>query len=124
MPRFEKLEEIAYSLLDKRDSRCFHVAFILKKNRVLSIGWNKQTTHPLIKKYNYQPFSKTHAELAAVVKFGEIDCSNLDLAVLRINKNNKLDLSKPCSGCSHMIHQLNFKNIYYTTQFGSWERAV
>jgi tRNA(Arg) A34 adenosine deaminase TadA len=122
--RFEKLEEIAYSLLDKRDSRCFHVAFILKKKRILSIGWNKSATHPLTKKYNYQPFAKTHAELAAVIRLGEIDCSNLDLAVLRINKNDKIDSSKPCSGCAHMIKQLNFRNVYYTSSDGNWLQGV
>lgn len=121
---FEKLEEIAYSLLDKRDSRCFHVAFILKKKRIISIGWNKSSTHPLTKKYNYQPFAKTHAELAAVIRLGEMDCSDFDMAVLRINKNDKIDSSKPCVGCSHMIKQLNFRNVYYTSANGEWLEGV
>ena len=73
-------------------------------------------------KYNYVNKNKekisdivgTHSELNAVIKLGEEDCSKLTLVNTRINRNNILDHSAPCHGCSDMINQLNFKNVYYT----------
>ena len=52
--------------------------------------------------------------LSAVIKLGEEDCSGLTLINTRINRNDELDYSAPCSGCRDMIKQLNFKNVYYS----------
>jgi cytidine deaminase len=73
-------------------------------------------------KYNYVNKNKekisdivgTHSELNAVIKLGIEDCSKLTLVNTRINRNNLLDHSAPCNGCSDMIKQLNFKNVYHT----------
>jgi deoxycytidylate deaminase len=83
---------------------------------------NNSKTHPMNLKYNYinkinEKISEivgTHSELNAVIRFGEEDCSNLTLVNTRINRNNLLDHSAPCCGCSDMIRQLNFKNVYHT----------
>lgn len=54
-----------------------------------------------------------HSEMDAVIKLGATDCSGLSIVNTRINRNNELDMSKPCSGCLHMLRSLNFNNIYY-----------
>jgi deoxycytidylate deaminase len=66
----------------------------------------------------------THSELNAVIKLGEEDCSKLTLVNTRINRNNILDHSAPCSGCSDMINQLNFKDVYYCNSNGKFEKFV
>jgi deoxycytidylate deaminase len=121
---FNKIIEVTYALINKHnaDLRCRHFSFILDRNRIVSIGMNSTKTHPMNLKYNYINKNKekisdivgTHSELNAVIKLGEEDCSRLTLVNTRINRNNLLDHSAPCSGCSDMIHQLNFKNVYYT----------
>ena len=43
----------------------------------------------------------------------------VNLLVIRIDKNNKLQMAKPCSHCLETIKQLNIiKNIYYSTGNG------
>ena len=64
----------------------------------------------------------THSELSAVIKLGEEDCSGLTLVNTRINRNNLLDFSAPCSGCSDMIRQLNFKEVWYSNANGLFNK--
>ena len=121
---FNKIIEVTYALINKHnaDLRCRHFSFILDRNRIISIGMNSTKTHPMNLKYNYINKNKekisdivgTHSELNAVIKLGIEDCSRLTLVNTRINRNNLLDHSAPCNGCSDMIKQLNFKNVYHT----------
>jgi deoxycytidylate deaminase len=129
---FYKFVEISHALINKHsaDLRCRHFSFIIDKNKIVSIGLNSLKTHPKNLKYNYvnknnQSISNivgTHSELSAVIKLGEEDCSGLTLVNTRINRNDELDFSAPCSGCLDMIKQLNFKNIYYSNTEGRFEK--
>lgn len=129
---FNKIIEVTYALINKHnaDLRCRHFSFILDRNRIISIGMNSLKTHPLNLKYNYVNKNKesisnivgTHSELNAVIKLGIEDCSKLTLVNTRINRNNMLDFSAPCSGCSDMIKQLNFKNVYYSNIDGEFNK--
>jgi hypothetical protein len=91
---------------------------------------NSTKTHPLNLKYNYvnkdnksiSDIVGTHSELNAVIRLGEEDCSRLTLINTRINRNNVLDYSAPCSGCSDMIKQLNFKNVYFSNVQGKFDK--
>jgi deoxycytidylate deaminase len=129
---FDKIIEVTYALINKHnaDLRCRHFSFILDRNRIISIGMNSTKTHPMNLKYNYINKNKqkisdivgTHSELNAIIKLGIEDCSKLTLINTRINRNNLLDNSAPCHGCSDMINQLNFKNVFYTTCEGIFEK--
>jgi hypothetical protein len=122
---FRKCTEISYALLKKHGNyRCKHFSFIFHKNRLLSIGFNNPSkTHPRNLKIGF--FSRNgdnishtvgvHSELSAILKLGEEDCSKFTLINTRINRNNVLDLSKPCKSCSSLVKQLNFKKIFYST---------
>lgn len=125
---FKKCTEISYALLKKHgDYRCKHFSFIFNKNRLLSIGINNPNkTHPKnleIGFYNRkgEDISHTigvHSELSAILKLGEEDCSKFLIVNTRINRNHKLDLSKPCDGCTSLLEQLNFKKVYFSTTSG------
>lgn len=129
---FNKIIEISYALINKHsaDLRCRHFSFILDRNRIISIGLNSLKTHPLNLKYKYvnknnQSISNivgTHSELSAVIKLGQEDCSDFTLINTRINRNNRLDFSAPCSGCCDMIQQLNFKNVYFSNNEGKFQK--
>lgn len=130
---FDKIIEVSYALINKHnaDLRCRHFSFIMDKNKIISIGLNSLKTHPKNLKYNYvnklnQNISDivgTHSELSAVIKLGEEDCSGLTLVNTRINRNNELDFSAPCSGCLDMIKQLNFKNVYFSNNSGTFDKV-
>jgi hypothetical protein len=41
------------------------------------------------------------------------------MLVLRIDRNGKLNISKPCRGCQSVISQFNLKEIWYSDKDGN-----
>ena len=124
MKVLKKIEEIGFALTPKnrRDSKFFHVAVIFQRNKILSIGQNSFKTHPVARKYGHRN-SVLHAEVAAIIRHGLDDCSGLNLAVLRVNRNNELAISKPCVHCQSIIDNVGFKKVFYTNEQGVWEQV-
>ncbi len=122
MINLKRFEETAFSLIPqyRGDLRCFHIAGIFKKGKLISLGYNKDTTHPKIKEYQYHRMAGLHAELSACLRGGRDDYSDCEMAVLRIDKNNKLNSSHPCNGCLHCITSTGFKRVYFTNSDGDW----
>lgn len=122
MINFNKLEEIAYALVPRYrgDMRCFHVAAIYYKRRLVSIGYNQVKTHPKVRQLGYHTISGVHAELKACIRAGKEDYSGHEIAVLRIDRNDGLNESKPCVTCNSLIESLNFRNCFYTNSVGEW----
>lgn len=110
----------AYSLIPTPRPQFFHVAGIFLKDRPIAITTNSFSTHPLTLRYNYVPGSKSHAELRACLRGRREDYTGYTIAVLRVDRNGRLNMSEPCSGCADMIKQLNFKRLYYTNERGQW----
>ena len=130
---FERFVEISRALVpSKWCNKSFHTTFILRKGKIQSIGVNSDKTHPSILKYNYKgsdgadirPFVGLHSELSAVLKYGEEDCSSCTFINIRIDKNGELNMSKPCVGCQHLLEQVGFKRLYFSTPTGDFEEWV
>ena len=123
--RFSRLIDIAKALYHQ-NLRCFHVTFILKKGKILSIGTNSSKTHPRNTRLNYRGQDGsdlryqigTHAELSAVLRYGAEDCSDCIFVNIRVDKNGQLLYSHPCAGCSSLMRQIGFKKFYYSTVNG------
>lgn len=99
--------------------RFTHVAYILDGKQIICTGTNKPKTHPLLKKYPYREESNhIHAELDAILKLGKRDCSKYTIVVIRLGRSSHPRYSKPCPGCMHILKQLNFKSIWYSTDDG------
>ena len=94
--------------------RTFHTTFIVKGSKILSIGINTDKTHPRTLRFNYHCQPKTHSELSAVIKLGKEDCSDFTFINIRLTKDDKTAISKPCSGCMDMLSQVGFKKIIYS----------
>lgn len=128
MKIFNKVKEISFALLNEHPSlhRCRHFSFIVDGSRIIKIGFNRSKTHPRNLKYSY--VNRTgqymgdqvgvHSEMDAVIKLGMSNCTGLTIINTRIDRNNKLAMSKPCQGCTDMLKQLNFSNVYYYNGVG------
>jgi len=117
--KFSRLISIASALTGRTEVRYHHVAFILRKGNILSIGNNISKTHPITMKHPYKAGEKAniHAELDSILKlrYNIQDFSGYTMVVMRLRSSGKLGLSKPCVGCQSVMNQLNFKDIYYST---------
>lgn len=128
--------EIAFAMCPtnrkKEGTRAAHVAVLVKKNRIIKIGWNKHRTHPRTKRFPYVGSNIKynnvnvciHAELDVLMKSGKSDLSDHEIIVLRVDGENKLNNSKPCYGCMTALKQHKLKNIYFSNSDGKIEQKA
>lgn len=127
----KKAIEVSYAFAGKRPhpQRCRHFSFIMDGLKVVSMGVNSPKTHPLNLRFNYVNRDRdsiaslvgTHSELNAVTKIGRDACRGLVLVNTRINRNDDLDCSRPCPGCTDMIRRLGFRAVFHTVKGGGFE---
>ena len=128
---FERLEEIAQSLLDNHNAnRCRHFSFIVYKNRLIATGLNCNKTHPLnlrnrkisrITGEDYSNQKQTCSELNAILKLKRltnIDTRKCTLINLRYDRNDNKALAKPCMSCTSLLKYHNFKQVIWSTSQG------
>ncbi|MFA5758759.1 MAG: hypothetical protein WC942_05290 [Clostridia bacterium] len=121
-----KIVEISKALVSIPHGKNKHFSFIVKRNNILSIGWNDYTkTHPMAKE-NGCLFGSIHSELSAVVRFsGKIsDLQKCTLINTRVNTHHKFGMSKPCHSCQQLIMRIGFKEVWYTDWNGIFRKMV
>lgn len=129
---FDKLTEIAYALCDfsRHDLRTFHVSFLMRRSKILSIGINKRRNHTINlrnRKHNRSGIDISDAKFQCSEyrtlkksKVQNIDYPKCDLINIRINRGNQLCLACPCESCLSLINHFSIKNVYYTDEFGKF----
>jgi deoxycytidylate deaminase len=116
----KKAIKIAYSLCPtNKEIRTSHIAFLIKSNIIEKIGVNKRRTHPEISKHPYhEGHVGVHAELDCILKLDKEDLRDYKMLVLRVDRKNKLNMSKPCPGCSSLINQFNVGEVWHSDKTG------
>lgn len=104
-----------------RCHRCSHIAYLLKHNKIVHIGFNKIKTHPLLKYYPKHS-NGIHAELDVIMKSNMDDLSSYTLVVIRVGRNGKITMSKPCKSCQNIISQYNIFECYYSDFNGNLKK--
>lgn len=106
------------------ERRTSHVAFLVKKSKIVHIGVNLAKSHPITMEHEYQEYQHTgvHAELNVCIKSGKENLRKYKLVVIRINRHNKMTNSKPCLGCQGIINQFDVGEVWYSTDEGSFEK--
>lgn len=122
----EKLIVKARALYDLPHGRCKHFTFILKRNKVVSVGWNNTIkTHPMAATYGHKFFA-IHSELSALRNFpfpiGEL--ANFDMVNIRIRKDDTLAIAKPCEACERMLVAFRPRSLWFTNNLGNFERYL
>jgi len=133
---FNKLTEIAFALCDfsSHDLRAFHVSFLLRRSKILSIGINKKCTHTINlknRKFNRSGVNISDAKFKCAEfcclwksKKQNIDYHKCKLVVIRITRKNKLGMSAPCESCLSLLRHFNIKEVYFTTESGEFVQQI
>lgn len=95
-------------------------AVVVKGNRVLSTGFNKDKTHPA----SWHYFKSTHAEFDAIRKVPREQLKDTTIYVFRATKDGSPALSRPCPTCFEMIKAFGIKKICYTDNNSFKEEIV
>lgn len=86
-------------------------AVVVKKNKVLGIGFNKpHKTSPK----SLHPFKTVHAELDAILDCNRKAVKGSVIYVYREFKDGTPANSKPCQYCEIMLKRAGIKKVFYT----------
>lgn len=134
--KYEKLLEISMALLPQIEGSCKHTAFLMRRNRIVTVGWPRPfQTHTVCR--GQTRFESIHAETAAILNFREFfnakvkknaKIPNMDIVSIRLSTDSLVEErpilrnAKPCSACLKLILSLSpIKRLWYTTDEG-WKR--
>jgi deoxycytidylate deaminase len=100
-----------------------HAAVIVKAGRVLSVGRNRDKTHPdaVGVDKDGEVFTRTiHAEMDA---FSRVKNKNhlkgATIYVARKGRNDEAGMSCPCKMCQGLINKYGLKKAVFTTEYGT-----
>lgn len=104
------------------DRQFIHSSVILRRSKVIAVGFNERRTHPLAKKYGYRD-DFVHAELDAILQVPKNKLHNLDLVNFRFSPSGDLRMAKPCEKCFPWVSAV-FRNVFYSDPGGNIVRIV
>lgn len=91
-----------------------HGSVIVKGGRVISTGYNKERSHPMIVSSEHiKDHCSVHAEIDAIKRAKDV--SGATIYVARVNRQGKARDSRPCSRCYKAIEEHGIRKIIYTT---------
>lgn len=106
----------ALELAKRSTERHRHGAVLVKNGNVLSWGYNKMKSHPLVFGDNAEDLIKNHsgvhAEVDAIRKVANPE--NAVLYVARLRRTGEPGLSKPCDRCEKAIADAGIKKVIFT----------
>ena len=137
-PDFDRLVAVAKRLWasSKTQDAHFHVTFALRRKRTMAYGINKRaTTHPRNCQIPYIGMHTghllckeigVHSEMACILRLGRESCRDITFVNVRIGLSGQVLMAKPCFGCGHLLRQIGFRNVFYSTaegEFALWNPA-
>ena len=98
--------------IEKKKKEKFHYAYLLANGKTeISEGKNNFIEN--------ETCTTIHAEINALekIKKWRVCPKNIDLIVIKINKNGDIGKGKPCDHCLYLLSnsKVNVKNVYYST---------
>lgn len=99
-----------------------HYSFIVQNNKIIEMGMNRSIHKGGVRHLGYSDESKLHSEVDAYFKAkGHPSFSkdeSFEIINIRLNRQNEMRTSKPCSCCYNFLSGLGAKNCYFTTDVG------
>jgi len=106
-----------------KDLQYKHAAVIVKAGRVLSIGRNRDKTHPnsiLIDEDGNSYTLSVHAEMDAISRVKNKDqLRGATIYIARKGRTGHPGMSCPCKMCQDLINKYGMKRAVFTTDYGS-----
>ncbi len=111
---------LASTIAAKSPSRFRLGAVLVKRNRVLSVGWNNMSkSHPLQQKYcDHDHALGLHAEVHSCLGVSLPELNGANMYVARVLRDGTLALAKPCRVCQRFLISVGIRKVTYTTDEG------
>lgn len=111
--RYQRFARIALQLASEADYDVTYqlCALVVKRNRVLSVGYNQPKTHPISVA---TPLQQQHAEHSALIRCPEGLHRGSDLIVARVKPSGLPGLARPCNACWDVLRLYGIRRVFYT----------
>ena len=99
-----------------------HAAVIVKAGRVLSVGRNRNKTHPdsILYEDGERILKTIHAEFDAISRVkNKKQLKGATIYVARIGRSGDPGMSCPCDMCQGLISKYGLKRAIFTTDYGT-----
>jgi deoxycytidylate deaminase len=122
--RYVDLAAITANLSDRKKNKTGCV-ILDKNNRVVSIGFNSDKTHPTQWRYathvGNEKACHLHAEIAALVRLRRHQTPHTAI-VVRLLANGNRSMAKPCKICQAALIDIGIEKVYFTNKKGEVEK--
>jgi deoxycytidylate deaminase len=110
---------IRLAIRQARSSTCHPYRFgaVIANKNVVSVGKNKQKTHPK----STSIWKRIHAEFDAVSAAKRSNLIGTTLFVARLTPENTLGWSRPCEDCIRILRSKGIAEIVYVNSAGNFE---
>ncbi len=104
-------------------STCRHQlgAVLVKGNRIISVGFNKDKTS--VRRSNH-PFAAIHSETDCLASALPFEIENATMYIYRELKNGLVANAMPCRWCREALKKAKVKRICYTIENGYKEEEL
>jgi deoxycytidylate deaminase len=106
---------IAAKAATKSKMRARVGAYVDTSTHGRGVGWNQAKTHPLLRVFKYDDWCGLHAEMHACLGAEVKGCT---IYVVRLLKNGRWGMAKPCVHCHRMLKELGVKKVVYSNGIG------
>jgi deoxycytidylate deaminase len=105
-----------------RDRDCYYqlCALVVKRNRVISVGYNNPKTHPLAN----TKMRQLHAEMDAIIGCTKAELDGAEIVVVRARRDGKVGMAKPCRACDDFIRRVGLRRVYYTVDGSNIDNPI
>lgn len=112
LQRHHRFAQIALNIARELDQEITHqlCAIIVRKNKILSVGYNSPKTHPIAS----TKMQQLHAEAHAIVRCPDNELKGAELIVVRARPSGFPGLAKPCDSCASLIRKVGIRKVFYT----------
>lgn len=116
-----RIESITHNLAHLPQGRHKHFSFIVRRNTIISVGWNKSfQTHPIAKRFGHR-FHCIHSELDVILNFPYrlVELDKFQFINVRLGIDH-FSMAKPCTHCTKMLSYYNIHRIIYSNYDGGF----
>jgi deoxycytidylate deaminase len=103
-----------------------HISFACRRTTVHSVGFNKPfKSHPIAYQFGYK-FNSIHSELDCIIKLDvrPTQLCQYTLVNIRLDKQGRVRLSKPCKVCQRLLAAFRFKEVFYSDNQGEFNVLI
>jgi len=125
-PLESEIIRYSYKLIDLPQSSFKHFSFLVRRNKIIEIGWNHSfKSNPINIKFKYRWAQGIHAEAQMVLSSRMMyrdEYHRMRVYNVRINNEGAIAIAAPCPPCQTLLYSHDLVDVMYTDKDGKFHK--